>query len=115
MLVSYLLLGSAILLGVVGQLLLKSGAHGAVTVQQQFLNPLTIGGFGIYVASGLLYVMSLKNIPVSLAFPSVAAGYGLVAIAAHYLWKEPLGLQQAGGIALICAGLMVLHTKFSGG
>lgn len=113
MLVSYFALGSAILLGVVGQLLLKSGAQGVETIEQQFLNPLTITGFGIYVVSGLLYVISLKNIPVSLAFPSVAAGYGLVAIAAHYFWKEPLGLQQAGGIALICAGLLVLHTKLS--
>ena len=99
------------MLGVVGQLLLKSGAHGAASIGQQLLNPLTIGGFGIYVVSGLLYVVSLKNIPVSLAFPSVAAGYGLVAIAAHYFWKEPLGLQQAGGIGLICVGLLVLHAR----
>ncbi|RYG30883.1 MAG: hypothetical protein EON93_13955 [Burkholderiales bacterium] len=113
MLVSYFALGAAILLGVAGQLVLKSGAHGATSIEHQLMNPLTIGGFGIYVVSGLLYVISLKNIPVSLAYPSVAAGYGLVAIAAHYLWKEPLGLQQVGGIALICAGLMVLHTKLS--
>jgi len=112
-LVSYALLGSAILLGVLGQLLLKSGAEGAATIEHQLLSPLTIGGFGIYVVSGLLYVISLKNIPISLAFPSVAAGYGLVAIAAHYFWKEPLGLQQAAGIALICVGLLVLHTKLS--
>lgn len=113
MIVSYGLLASAILIGVVGQLVLKSGAQGATTIEQQLLNPLTIMGFGIYVVSGLLYVISLKNIPVSLAYPSVAAGYGLVAIAAHLLWKEPLGLQQAGGILLICAGLLVLHTKLS--
>lgn len=62
MLVCYLLLGSAILLGVVGPILLKSGAQSAVTIEQQFLNPLTVGGFGMYVVSGLLYVMALKKI-----------------------------------------------------
>ncbi|MDP3740124.1 MAG: hypothetical protein Q8R02_22255 [Hyphomonadaceae bacterium] len=107
----YFALGSAILLGVVGQLLLKSGAQGAGTIAQQMLHPLTIGGFGIYVFSGLLYVVALKSVPVSVAFPSVAASYGLVVIAAHYLWNEPLGLQQAGGIALIGVGLLVLHAR----
>mgnify|MGYP000898408283 CR=1 FL=1 len=113
MLTSYFLLGGAVILGVIGQLFLKSGAHGAVTIEQQLLNPLTVGGFGIYVVSGLLYTLSLKNIPVSLAYPSVAVGYGLVAIAAHYFWKEPLGLQQAVGITLICAGLLALHARIA--
>jgi small multidrug resistance pump len=107
----YSALGSAILLGVVGQLLLKSGAEGAQSIVQQFLHPLTIAGFGIYVVSGLLYVVALKGLPLSIAFPSVAVSYGLVAIAAHYLWNEPLGLQQVCGIALLGVGLLVLHAR----
>ena len=107
----YVALASAIFLGVIGQLLLKTGTQGAETISQQFLNLSTIGGFGIYVVSGLLYVFSLKGLPISVTFPSVAASYGLVAIAAHYFWQEPLGLQQAGGIALIGTGLLVLHAR----
>ena len=107
----YFALVSAILLGVVGQLLLKGGAEGAQSIGQQFLHPFTIAGFGIYMGSGLLYVVALKGIPLSIAFPSVAASYGIVAIAAHYLWNEPLGFQQIGGIALLGAGLLVLHAR----
>lgn len=107
----YFALGSAILLGVAGQLLLKSGAVHAGTFAQQMAHPLTITGFGIYVVSGLLYVVALKSLPVSIAFPSVAASYALVAVAAHYLWNEPFGLQQFGGIALIGIGLLVLHVR----
>ena len=108
---SYLALGCAILLGVGGQIALKTGAQNAGTIVQQLLHPFTIAGFGIYVISGLLYAISLKNIPVSVAFPSVAASYALVAIAAHFLWNEPLGAQQAGGIALIGVGLLALHMR----
>jgi multidrug transporter EmrE-like cation transporter len=105
----YFALGLAILLGVAGQLALKGGAEQAETIVRQFSHPLTIAGLGIYVISGLLYVVALKGLPVSVAFPSVAASYAIVAVAAHFLWQEPLGLQQAGGIALIGAGLLVLH------
>lgn len=56
-------------------------------------------------------MVALKGLPLSIAFPSVAVSYGLVAIAAHYLWNEPLGLQQVCGIALLGVGLLVLHAR----
>jgi small multidrug resistance pump len=99
----------AILFGVVGQIALKSGAVGSATLVAQFANPLTIAGFAIYVFAALLYIVALKKIPVSVAFPSVAASYAAVAIIAHLMWNEPFGWPQLGGLVLIGGGILLIH------
>lgn len=112
MLLSYAALAAAILIGVVGQLLLKTGvtraADGLLT---QFLSPYIVGGLAAYGLAAICYIVAIKRIPVSIAFPSVALSYVLVAIAAHLLWNEALGWQQFAGIGLIAAGILVLHAS----
>lgn len=105
----YLSLVCAVLFGIAGQIALKSGAIAAPSIAAQFLNPLTIVGFGIYVLAALCYIVALNKIPVSVAFPSVAASYAIVAVIAHLLWNEPLGWSQLGGIALIGGGILLIH------
>ena len=109
MAIYYASLVSAVLLGIAGQIALKSGAIGSQTVAAQFLNPLTIVGFAIYVFAALCYIIALKRIPVSVAFPSVAASYAIVAVLAHLLWNEPFGWPQIGGIVLIGCGVLLIH------
>jgi small multidrug resistance pump len=109
MAIYYASLIGAILLGVAGQIALKSGALGSHTVAAQFLNPLTIVGFAIYVLAALCYTVALKRIPVSVAFPSVAASYAVVAVLAHLLWNEPFGWPQLAGLLLIGSGVMLIH------
>jgi drug/metabolite transporter (DMT)-like permease len=46
---------------------------------------------------------------VSIAFPSVAASYAVVAVLAHVLWNEPLGWPQLAGIVLIGSGVLLIH------
>jgi small multidrug resistance pump len=105
----YLSLVGAILFGIAGQIALKSAAVGAPNLAAQFVNPLTIVGFGIYVAAALCYIVALNKLPVSVAFPSVAASYAVVAVIAHLLWNEPLGWPQFGGILLIGGGILLIH------
>jgi small multidrug resistance pump len=105
----YVSLAAAILFGIAGQIVLKSAAIGATTVMAQFVNPLTIIGIMIYFVAALCYIVALNKIPVSVAFPSVAASYAIVAIFAHFLWNEPLGWPQFGGILLIGSGIVLLH------
>jgi small multidrug resistance pump len=105
----YGFLVAAIAAGVVGQVLLKTGSDGSVSVVTQFLNPFTIVGFGAYGLAGILYVVAIKKIPVSLAYPSVAVSYIIVGIIAHYMWNEPFGLPQIGGMVLIGGGILLLH------
>ena len=106
---SYLSLVCAVLFGIAGQIALKSGAVGASSIAAQLVHPLTIIGFGIYVAAALCYIVALNKLPVSIAFPSVAASYAVVAVIAHLLWNEPLGWPQFAGILLIGGGILLIH------
>ena len=107
--VYYTSLVAAILFGIGGQIALKSAAEKSATIVAQFLNPLTIIGLAIYIVAALCYILALKKIPVSIAFPSVAASYAVVAVLAHILWNEPLGWPQMAGIALIGSGVLLIH------
>jgi multidrug transporter EmrE-like cation transporter len=105
----YAALLAGVLLGVMGQILLKTGAERSSDVMAQFLSPFTIVGFGIYALAAVFYIVAIKKIPLSIAFPSVSLSYVAVAIAAHLLWREPFGLAQIAGIALIGGGILLLH------
>jgi len=105
----YANLTAGILLGIVGQLALKSAAVEATTIITQFLNPLTMIGFALYVVAAICYILALRKIPVSTAMPSVAASYAVVTVLAHYLWNEPLGWHQIAGIIMIGSGVLLIH------
>ena len=72
-------------------------------------HPFTLAGLGAYGMAAAFYIVAIKKLPITLAFPSVSLSYAAVAIIAHYLWSEPLGLPQLGGIALIAGGIFLLH------
>ncbi len=105
----YASLAVAVLLSVAGQVALKSAADNSASVVAQFLNPLTIIGLAIYVFGAFCYILALRRIPVSVALPSVAASYALVAVIAHLLWSEPLGWPQIAGIVLIGSGVLMIN------
>jgi small multidrug resistance pump len=105
----YISLAMSIVLGIGGQIALKSAANESATVIAQFIDPLTVLGLAIYVFAAMCYILALKEIPVSIAFPSVAASYAVVAVLAHVLWNEPLGWPQMAGIVLIGSGVLLIH------
>ncbi len=109
MAIYYASLAAAILFGIGGQIALKSGAVGSQSFIGQFLNPLTILGLAIYAIASLCYIIALRKIPVSIAFPSIAASYVIVAILAHLLWNEPFGWPQIAGLLLIGSGILLIH------
>lgn len=103
----YVALGAGVLLGVAGQILLKSGASGE-TLLQQFLAPQSIVGLGLYFAAALCYMYALRKIPVSIAFPSVSLSYVLVALLGFWLYGEALTPSKLAGIALVCVGVFLI-------
>jgi small multidrug resistance pump len=103
----YLALTASILLGVVGQTLLKSGASGD-TFLSQLLAPQSIIGLFLYGVAGIGYMYALRKIPVSVAFPSVSLSYVLVVGAAYWFLDEPLGWSKLTGVGLICAGVLLV-------
>ncbi|MSO77908.1 MAG: multidrug transporter [Alphaproteobacteria bacterium] len=105
----YLWLGAAIALGCGGQLLLKAGTVDTADFAAQLLRPPTLVGLLLYGLSALAYMVALRRIPVSVAFPSVALSYAVVALMGHWLWQEPFGWPQIGGLVLISAGVILIH------
>ena len=108
MMIHYVVLGIGILTGIGGQMLLKSGAD-APTLVGQFLRPSTLLGLALYGSAAFFYIFALRKIPVSVAFPSVSLSYAIVAVLGHFLFGEPFGIKQIGGIALIMGGVVLIN------
>lgn len=102
-------LAAAVIGGICGQLLLKAGSVGASDLFTQLSRLPTLLGLGFYGASAILYLVALQVIPVSIAFPSVALSYAVIAIIGAVYWNEPVGWQQAAGIVLIFGGVVMLY------
>ncbi len=103
----YLSLLAGILLGVVGQFLLKAGADGD-SLSAQYLAPQSILGLMFYFVAALCYMFALRGIPVSVAFPGVSVSYIVVVGVAHWRYDEPLGLNKLAGVLLICTGVFLV-------
>ena len=109
----YLLLAISIALGAIGQICLKTGALRTETNHSllSFFEPVLLTGLSVYFISALLYIVSLKQLPLSVAFPSVSLSYVLVSLLAHLIWKEPFGARQLLSLVLIASGVFFLNSK----
>jgi multidrug transporter EmrE-like cation transporter len=108
---SYLALMFSILAGVGGQLFLKASADrstGSSIIAQLFM-PLSIMGLALYFVAALAYMYALRKIPVSIAFPTGALSYPLVAVLAFWIAGEPLAMNKLIGIGLVIAGVALIH------
>ena len=108
MMIYYVVLGIGIVAGIAGQMLLKAGAD-APTMIEQIFRPSTLLGLALYGSAAFMYIFALRKIPVSVAFPSVSLSYAIVAVMGHFLFGEPFGIKQIGGIALIMGGVVLIN------
>ena len=69
----------------------------------------TLAGLALYGSAAFLYMVALRKIPISVAFPTVSLSYAIVAVVGHYLFCEPFGMKQIGGIALIVGGVVLIN------
>jgi multidrug transporter EmrE-like cation transporter len=110
----WLVLAAAISTSLVGQVLLKSGASGAVEADGGFIHQLfrvpTMVGLVCYGGAALLYIVALRKIPMSVALPCTAASYVVIAIIGWAMFGETLGVQKIAAIGLISAGVVLLAT-----
>lgn len=108
---AYALLVLSILIGIGGQISLKTGAVKNLPFPDFLLSPSIMLGLSAYAVSAILYIMVLRTVPLSVAFPSVSVSYVAVALIAHYIWGEPFGAQQLIALALIASGIYLLFMK----
>lgn len=107
---AYSLLLFSIILGVIGQVLLKIGMarHPNFHLKEllQLASDLSIlGGFLSYGLSTLLYFQALASLDLSLAYPTVSLSYVLVIIVSKLLFKENVTLPRWLAVLVICIGV----------
>ncbi|WP_237216840.1 DMT family transporter [Falsiroseomonas oryziterrae] len=111
---AWLTLAAAIASSLIGQVLLKAGASGSVAASAGFMDQLfrwqTIVGLGFYGGAALLYIVALRKIPMSVALPSTAASYVVIAIVGWAAFGESLDAMKLFAIGLICLGVVLLAT-----
>lgn len=112
-----------ILLGVFlnagAQLLLKAGMGQIGHFEFSYANILPIGlkvmanlpiisGLAMYVISVGVWLLVLSRVQVSFAYPMLSIGYVVNAIAAYYLFGEPLTSIRMLGIFIIIGGVYLV-------
>jgi multidrug transporter EmrE-like cation transporter len=105
----WFLLLAAISTSTTGQVLLKAGAS-AKSLLDQLLSWKTELGLGLYGLAAMLYIVALRDIPLSVALPCTALSYVAVALFGHFLFGEILGTQKAAALVLITVGVGMLAT-----
>jgi drug/metabolite transporter (DMT)-like permease len=72
------------------------------------LNPWVIAGLTTFVISMASHMYVLSKVELSFAFPFLSLAYVAVAVAAWSLFGEDLNPLRIAGIALICAGTVLI-------
>ncbi len=107
-----LLLLAAILLTTAGQLLIKRGAMGLVAAVPLWRalprSPWLLGGLACAVLAPLAYMLLLREMPLSVAFPAMSTTYILVAAGAALLFRERMSVGAWLGVVLVVAGLTLI-------
>jgi small multidrug resistance pump len=106
---AYIFLAVAIAANAAGHLLLKGGAMAGSDMLRALLNVKTILGVGALGGSAVVYVAALRTLPLTVAMPSLVAGFLMTALIAHLVWDEPFGLRQLAAFGFIGVGLYLLH------
>jgi uncharacterized membrane protein len=110
----------AVALGSVGQVSMKHGVSAAqITIgafgPQAFLNafraiftPYVFLGFVLYGISSLIWLMVLKTQELSYIYPMIAVGYVVVVFLSWFFFGDRIGWDRMAGVALICAGVVLV-------
>ena len=117
MIFALILLG--VLLNAAAQLFLKAGMTQIGHFEFSMVNAFPIGlkvmgnlpiitGLSMYVMSVGVWLLVLSRVQVSFAYPMLSIGYIVNAIAANYLFGEPLTSMRMLGIFIIMSGVYLV-------
>jgi multidrug transporter EmrE-like cation transporter len=115
----YVFIALTVLLSVYGQLVLKWQAslagplpHGVYPklgfLGHMLLNPWVISGLAAAFAASLFWMLALKKLPLSTAYPFTASSFVLILLFAVFVLNEPLTSAKVIGTFLIVAGIAVM-------
>ena len=109
----YIFLWSGIVIGVGGQWLLKAGA-GASDLMSQLLSVKTLAGLVFYGAATVCYLIAIRRIPITVAFPSISLSYIVILALGVIVFGESLSTGKIVGTALIMGGVWLLNRQEKG-
>lgn len=115
----YFFIAMTVLLTVFGQLVLKWQISLAgplpATISGKLLflleavrNPWILVGLGAAFGASLFWMLALKKLPLSTAYPFTASGFVLILIFAVVVLGEPMTLAKLTGTALIVSGIAIM-------
>lgn len=115
----FLLILLGVLLNAGAQLMLKAGMSQIGRFDFSLTNAVPVGmkvmanlpimtGLSMYVVSVAVWLLVLSRVQVGFAYPMLSIGYIVNAIAAYYLFGEPLTSLRVAGIFIIIAGVYLV-------
>jgi undecaprenyl phosphate-alpha-L-ara4N flippase subunit ArnE len=108
---AWLSLATVVALGTVGQLALKFALRRPATDQtlaRSLVNLPMLIWLACYIATTLLWLFALREIPLSQAFPILGLQFALIPLASSKLLEETVTIAQWLGVAIIIAGVALV-------
>lgn len=107
----FFLIALTVILLSVGQILFKHASEDLILTPSQILPSLfsmkVAISLAVYAIATLLWLISLKGIPLRVAYPFAASAFFIVPILAHFFLGETLGWNTFVGASLIGLGVIV--------
>ncbi|OCP01104.1 MULTISPECIES: EamA family transporter [Ensifer] len=79
-----------------------------VRLFQIVFNPWVFAGLATFVISMASHLYVLSKVELSFAYPFLSLAYVAVAVFAYFVFREDLNAWRIAGIALICAGTVLI-------
>jgi drug/metabolite transporter (DMT)-like permease len=109
----------SVLLGVVGQLILKHGmtvmgrldigASGLLpTLWRMATSPYVVVGLLIYVGGTFFWLLALNRLDLTFVYPFASLSYVLIFFAAWLLFHENVSPLRVAGMLVICLGVLLV-------
>jgi len=99
----YLLVLLSVLIMVFGQVMSKKGA-----AYDSLFNVFVALGYMALLLRAFIWVLALRKLPLSFAYPALSISFILVFLVAFYFFNEPLTANKVTGSLLIITGVVLI-------
>ena len=112
----YLFILATIILTVYGQIILKarinllkdSVNNNIKLIVAALTDPLTLTGYLAAFLASLCWLLTLKYLPLYIAYPFMGLNIVLVIVIEHVIWHTSINFIQLIGIGLVVSGLIII-------
>lgn len=99
---SWLLIALTLMLMVFGQVMSKQGAG-----YSSLLNIFVLFGYAALFVRGVVWILVLKRLPISAAYPFISLSFVLVLAASYLFFDEKITIFKIAGSLFIIAGIVL--------